>query len=399
MPSILNRLDLLPVRPRDKHEKGRVASSLELFFDLVFVIAVGLAATTLHELEGDGHLWSGVGAYLMVFFAIWWAWMNFTWFATAFDNDDWLYRLTTIAQMAGVLVLAAGVPTGMEHGDFTAVTFGYVIMRLAMVSQWIRVAVNSPEYRATALRYAAGITVVQVAWVLRLLLPPEVGVASFLVLVLAEVMVPIWAEQKNVTPWHNHHIAERFGLFTLVVLGEGLLGSANAIIDGLQDAEHVLPLALLAACGLIITAAMWWIYFAVPQHDHFTNLRQSLVTGYTHSVIFAAAGAVSAGIEVAVALQSGTTELSPVESAGALTIPVAVFVLAVWALAIRPAGRRVPNILIPVGAVLVGLSAFTPWALATATVLLVAIVVVVVAGVQPHVPAEGAAEGAAVEVE
>ncbi|MCU1478904.1 MAG: uncharacterized protein JWQ64_3597 [Subtercola sp.] len=383
MPSLLSRLDLLPIRPRDKHEGGRVASSLELFFDLVFVIAVGLAATNLHELESEHHIWVGVGAYIMVFFAIWWAWMNFTWFATAFDNDDWLYRFTTIVQMGGVLVLAAGVPAAMQHGDFTIATYGYVIMRLAMVSQWIRVAVNSPEYRATALRYAGGITLVQIAWVLRLALPESYGVASFIVLAMAEVAVPIWAEQKNLTPWHNHHIAERYGLFTLVVLGEGLLGSANAIIGALQDAEHVFPLVVLAGCGLVITAGMWWIYFAVPQHDHIENLRQSLTFGYAHSIVFAAAGAVSAGIEVAVAVRSGETELPSIEAGATLTVPVAVFVLAVWALAIRRHVGRTANTIIPIFGVLIGLCAVLPWPEVATSVLVVVIVATLVVTRRP----------------
>ena len=129
----------------------------------------------------------------MVFFVIWWAWMNFTWFATAFDNDDWLYRVTTIVQMAGVLVLVAGVPTAFAHLDFTMVTFGYVVMRVAMVTQWIRVAHSVPEYRATALRYASGVSLVQVLWLARLLLPTAFGLPSFLLLALAEIMVPIWA--------------------------------------------------------------------------------------------------------------------------------------------------------------------------------------------------------------
>jgi len=87
-----------------------VASILELFFDLVFVIAVSLAGTNLHHALVEGKPGMGIASYLMIFFAIWWAWMNFTWFATSFDNDDWLYRVTTFVQMVGVLVLAAGIP-------------------------------------------------------------------------------------------------------------------------------------------------------------------------------------------------------------------------------------------------------------------------------------------------
>ncbi|RFA11290.1 low temperature requirement protein A [Subtercola boreus] len=367
------------MRPRDKHEPHRVASTLELFFDLVFVVAVSLAAQTLHHLESEQHVAVGVGAYLMVFFAIWWAWMNFTWFATAFDNDDWLYRVTTIAQMAGVLVLAAGVEAAMVHSDFTAVTWGYVIMRLAMVSQWLRAAVNSPEYRRTALRYAAGITLVQAAWLLRLLLPEETGVISFVVLAVAEVCVPIWAEHRQVTPFHNHHIAERFGLFTLVVLGEGLLGSANAIIDSLKDTEHIVSLVALAVCSLLIVAAMWWLYFATPLHSRFGTLRQSLTLGYAHYVIFAAAAAMSAGIEVLVDFHGGETELSSVEAAATLTVPVAVFVLAVWLTAVRPAATAVANTIIPLAGVAIAASALLPSAEIWTAALLVAIVATLVA--------------------
>jgi low temperature requirement protein LtrA len=146
--------------PRDPNEPHRAASGLELFFDLVFVVSVSIASQNLHHFEKEGHVVDGVGPYLMVFFAIWWAWMNFTWFASAFDTDDWLYRVTTIVQTAGALVVAAGAGPAMEHGEFGLVVIGYIVMRLAMVTQWLRAADGSLEFRATALRYAAGITVV-----------------------------------------------------------------------------------------------------------------------------------------------------------------------------------------------------------------------------------------------
>ena len=106
----------------------------------------------------------------MVFFAIWWAWMNFTWFASAYDTDDVPYRLLTLVQMAGVLVLAAGVPPAFDTPDFTAITIGYVIMRIAMVRQWLRAAASDPGRPTTALRYAIGISIVQIGWVARLAL-------------------------------------------------------------------------------------------------------------------------------------------------------------------------------------------------------------------------------------
>ncbi|MEH3033517.1 MAG: low temperature requirement protein A, partial [Aeromicrobium erythreum] len=101
MTTPLSRLH--PMQARDPEEPGRTASTLELFFDLVFVVAVSIAAVSLHHELTEGHVVHGVVAFASVFFAIWWAWMNFTWFATSFDTDDWLYRVLTFLQMGGVL--------------------------------------------------------------------------------------------------------------------------------------------------------------------------------------------------------------------------------------------------------------------------------------------------------
>src|SRR3954468_772269 len=115
--------------------------------------------------------------------------MNFTWFASAYDTDDIAYRLTTLVQITGVLVFAAGVPRAMDDRDFTIATFGYVIMRLAMVTQWLRAARSDPAHRRVCLRMAVGIPVVQVGWVARLALGERWGTTSFLVLVAAELAV------------------------------------------------------------------------------------------------------------------------------------------------------------------------------------------------------------------
>ena len=130
---------------RDPWQEHRAATPLELLFDLCFVAAVSQAATMLHHALTEGHIGTGVLGYFMVFFAIWWAWVNFTWFASAYDTDDGPYRVLTLVQMAGVLVLAAGIPAALDEYDFTVITFGYVLMRVAMVAQWLRAAREHPE--------------------------------------------------------------------------------------------------------------------------------------------------------------------------------------------------------------------------------------------------------------
>ena len=101
--------------PRDRDEQDRSATPLELLFDLCFVVAVAQAADQLHHALVEGHIADGVVSYGSVFFTIWWAWMNFTWFASAYDTDDVPYRLLTLLQIGGVLLLAAGVADGFDR--------------------------------------------------------------------------------------------------------------------------------------------------------------------------------------------------------------------------------------------------------------------------------------------
>nr|WP_235281448.1 low temperature requirement protein A [Microbacterium hydrocarbonoxydans] len=376
------RLRLVRMLPRDPSQPHRAASSLELFFDLVFVVAVSAASAQLHHALSHGDFVHGITSYAMLFFAIWWAWMNFTWFATSFDTDDWLYRLTTIIQMGGVLVLAAGVPQAFE-GNFTLPVIGYIVMRVAMITQWLRAsrAAEGP-LRTAAVRYAVGIATVQVLWIAFLLIPSgPLQLIAFVVFALIEIGVPVFAEYRHQTPWHPHHITERYGLFTLIVLGESLLASANAIIkaiDELDDAESLAPLIAISALTLIVTASLWWIYFWPPHHRAITSFRRSLRYGYSHYFVFAAAAAFSAGIEVQLDMLTHESHISPTAASLTVSIPIALFLLGIWWIAIRDNADRIVNAVMPIGVALVLLDAFLPTSIAITALVMVAIVVVLV---------------------
>ncbi|MCP3804734.1 low temperature requirement protein A [Allokutzneria sp. A3M-2-11 16] len=341
---------------RGANEAHRAATPLELLFDLCFVVAVAQAAAGLHHAVVEHHAGQGVLGYAMVFFAIWWAWMNFTWFASAYDTDDTAYRVTTLVQIAGALVLAAGVGQALDHGDFTVITYGYVLMRLAMVTQWLRAAKADPERRRTALRYAAGITLVQIGWLVRLALPQQWLLPAFFVLLLAEIAVPALAERGATTPWHPGHIAERYGLFTLIVLGESILAATNAVRSAIDEGHGSVSLFGVAAAGLVIVFSLWWLYFDKPAEDLLTSLNASLRWGYGHLVIFASAGAVGAGLEVAVDLRTGADGVPEFAAGMATAVPVASYLLGVWALHVLPRGRSPLAIAFPVVAVLVAVS-------------------------------------------
>lgn len=220
-----------------------------------------MAADGLFRQESTGHWPTAVFGYLAVFFALWWGWVNFTWFASAFDTDDWLYRVTTIVQMGGVLVVAGGIRAAFHDDDFRLIVVGYIVMRLAMVAQWLRAA-RAPEYRATALRYAGAIAAVQVLWVLRLLVPVSsvaAQAATFVVLAGLELLVPAWAERSRRTPFNPRHIGERYGLFTLIVLGEGLLSVTHALIEAADGGERSGGLVLLGATVALFLLATWLV--------------------------------------------------------------------------------------------------------------------------------------------
>ncbi|MFJ5777877.1 low temperature requirement protein A [Streptomyces sp. NPDC093094] len=318
---------------RGRDETHRVASPLELFFDLCFVVAIAQAGAQLVHAIAENHAGEGIMNYAMVFFAIWWAWMNFTWFASAYDNDDVLYRVVTLVQIAGVLVLAAGVSRAFDEHDFLAVWLGYAIMRLAMATQWLRAARSATgAERTMTLRYAGGVLLCQIGW-LGLLFLPETGRPwLFLVMALAELCVPVFAEKDTSTSWHPHHIAERYGLFTIIVLGETIAAATVAVKTGVEENDALADLLPIATGGLLIVFSAWWVYFVVPIHGHLRSSRQAFLWGYGHYLIFASAAAIGAGLEVAVEQSVGEAHISALAASAAVTLPTALYLLTLWAL-------------------------------------------------------------------
>ncbi|THC47857.1 low temperature requirement protein A [Streptomyces sp. A1499] len=324
---------LRPLRARGRDEEHRAATPLELFFDLCFVVAVAQAGAELVHAVADGHAGQGVINYAMLFFALFWAWVNFSWFASAYDNDDVLYRVVTLVQIAGVLVFAAGVSKAFEEHDFLLVWLGYLIMRVALTTQWLRVAraASGPE-RTTALRYAAGVLICQIGWS-GLLFVPEGGRGwLFLAMAVAEMCVPVIAERAYRTAWHPHHISERYGLFTIIVLGETIAAATVAVKTGIEEYDALDELLPIAAGGLLIVFAAWWIYFVVPIHGRLRGNRQAFLWGYGHYVNLGSAAAIGAGIEVAVEQALGKAHISEIAASAAVTVPATLYLLTVWAL-------------------------------------------------------------------
>ncbi len=327
---------------RDPHEENRAATPLELLFDLTFVIAVGVAAAQLAHALAAGHVGAGLISFGITTFGVCWAWINFSWFASAYDTDDWIYRLTTMLQMVGVIIFALGIPAlfaSIEHGehvDNRVVVAGYIVMRIAMVFQWLRAARQDPPHRRACLTYAVLVTVAQIGWCAALVVHTSLPtmLAIFVTLMCFEMFVPYLAERRRGgTPWHAHHIAERYSLFAIIALGEGVVGTVASLSAIVGEQGWSIDAALIVIAGVGLTFSMWWVYFVVPAapilHAH---RERSFWFGYGHMAIFGAIVATGAGLHVAAYYIEGDSKLDSTQTVLALAVPVALYLALIFAL-------------------------------------------------------------------
>lgn len=337
------RLRLRKMAGRDPHEADRVATLLELLFDLTFAISFGIASSQFAHAFAAGHIAAALTGFAFASFGICLAWINFSWFASAYDTDDWIFRVVTMVQMMGVLILAVGVPrmfASIEnhalHVDNAILVLGYVVMRIAMVSQWLRAARQDPGRRSTCLTYASIISIAQFGWVLQIFvdLPVAATVSLTSVLIILELTGPIIAERlQGGTPWHAHHIAERHALFAIIALGEGVVGTVAALSAVIERQGWTLDAALVCVAGIGLTFGLWWVYHLLPSgkmlHAH---RNRAFVWGYTQMVLVIAIVATGAGLHVAGYQIEHAAQIGTLATVLCVAIPISVFIGAVHAL-------------------------------------------------------------------
>jgi low temperature requirement protein LtrA len=327
---------------RDPDEDHRASTPLELLYDLTIVVAFGTAADELAHYVAEDHVWAGVAGFTFAAFAVSWAWVNYSWFASAYDTDDWVFRLATMVQMVGVIVLSLGLPqmfASLDHADTVdnrVMVAGYVIMRVALVFLWWQVSRHDAERAPAARSYMTTIGIAQVGWIVVAVLEMSIAetFAAVGVLVLLEMAGPLIAERKSGTPWHPHHIAERYGLLVIITLGEVILGTVaalNAVVHG--ESGWTVDAALLAVAGVGLTFGCWWTYFVLPWAEPLVRHRErGFPFGYGHLVIFASLAAMGAGLHVAAYALEHEAAIGTTGTVLSVAIPVAIYVAMVYAL-------------------------------------------------------------------
>lgn len=320
---------------RNPHELHRVATPLELLFDLTFATSFSLAAAQFAEAIAAGDYAAALLGFGFASFAICWAWINFSWFSSAYDTDDWIFRLVTMLQMVGVLVLAIGLPRMFasierhQRLDNSVMVLGYVIMRLALVFQWLRAAQQDPARRRVCLTYATSISIAQVGWVVQIVVPLKAAAAISLggVLALIEMTGPGLAERRaGGTPWHAHHIAERYSLFAIIALGESVVGTVAALSAVIERQGWTLNAGLVAVAGVGLTFGMWWVYYLVPSGDILRRHRdRAPVWGYLQMLIVTSIVATGAGLHVAALFIEQKAQVTAIGAVLAVAVPVVGF--------------------------------------------------------------------------
>ncbi|QDQ95689.1 low temperature requirement protein A [Rhodococcus sp. WB9] len=327
---------------RDPHEEHRAATPLELLFDLTFVVAFGVAGEQFAHLVAEGHVGAGLAGFAFAMFSIIWAWINFSWFASAYDTDDWIYRVTTMVQMIGVVILALGMPpmfASIDRGvelDNSVMVSGYIVMRVAMVFQWLRAAKHDPEHRPASLTYATTLVIAQIGWVALVIAPLTVEYAFGFgaILILVELTSPVIAERyRGGTPWHAHHIVERHGLLVIITLGEGVIGTVASLSAVVEHQGWTLDAILVTVAGIGLTFGLWWVYYILPSAEVLAVYRnRSFVWGYSHIALFASLAAVGAGLHVAAYYIEHASHIGATATVLSVAAPVAIFLTGVYAL-------------------------------------------------------------------
>ncbi len=287
------------LRTDEDFDKHRPVGWLDLFFDLVFVVVIARLA---HHLAGhlDGE---GVLSFVLQFIAVFWAWNAFTYYTERFEStglEDRLFAFMAILPVAGLAVFAEG-GLGPAYVGFAV---AYLLTRAVNQIGWARAGLHVPVFRPAAIRFLSGYAVVTALILVSFTVSGPARVALFALAVAADIATPYTniARQAALPRLSNSKFPERFGLFTMIVLGESVVGviiglselAENGLLDGLAFAA--------GALGLGIGFALWWIYFDfVARRPPKPILVMALFWVYLHLVTLTGITAVGAGVSVVIA--------------------------------------------------------------------------------------------------
>lgn len=235
------------------HAEGRKATWFELFFDLVFVVAVAqLSSAYAHHYDA-----TGAAQFAAAFLAMWWCWLCHTFHGTRFDRDLPRQRLVGFLQIGAVTLIGYGVSAPLAErawafGIGIAAFKGLLALAYLAERRWAGAAglirVYTSLYLAQSVLWLAGVVLPGARW-------------AFWSLALVLDLASPWvvARHTAAVPPHPEHLPERFGLFTIILLGEGMA----SVVHALDHGEHIHASGVVAAvAGAVLSFGLWLAYFS-----------------------------------------------------------------------------------------------------------------------------------------
>jgi low temperature requirement protein LtrA len=299
---------LIPVRSvrlwSTDPSKSRRASWLELFFDLIFVAAVAQVGVPLRE----DYTLHGLMRYALMFLLIWWAWLGQTMYSTRFDADDIVQRFLTLLQIFAAAAMAANAKSAFDSRDSAGFGAAYAVLRAVLVVQYLR-ARRVKETRQLTTLYTVGFGLATFLWGVAALIPAPMRFWLWIAALLIDLGTP-WLAVRHTHkyPPDAEHVPERFGLFTIILLGE----SVAAVMHGMESQDMWTPSAAISAfTGLGLAFGYWWWYFDVARgaakRDVTTNRKTLLfqVWSYAHLPLYLCVAVVGVGVEHVISLPPG----------------------------------------------------------------------------------------------
>ena len=283
------------LRTLETNEGERHASWLELFFDLVFVLAVAqIAKVLVNQSDFDGFV-----KYLALFVPIWWTWVGFTFYADRFESDDTAYRVMMFTGMLTVAALSLTLANAFSISGDTTFIVCYILVRLVLIVLYIRSAYHIPLARELSAQFIVGFGIAVLLLLLSLLFAPPIRYVIWSVALLLELATPFLnLKATRVTPFDRSHIPERFGLFTIIVLGEAVIATAT----GASEVAWNFTSISAASIGFAMAAAIWWINFDFVEDTAIKSksLAPRFIYLYGHFFIVASIVAIGIGVEHAI---------------------------------------------------------------------------------------------------
>ena len=324
------------LRTLDTDQDERHATWLELFFDLVFVISI---AEVVHTLEDYRTLADFAGTAGM-FVAVWWAWVGYTVYADRFDTDDLLHRVLVLAGMLAVVAMALSVHDAL-HGGSARFALAFVAVRGVVLLLNARARRHAAEARPLLNLYLTAFSIGASLWLVSVLVPEPARYLLWGVALVIELSAP-WVGRHQIAraPIHASHLVERFGLFTLIVLGESVISVAQGVAKGTAQGDWTAAMATAAVAGFLVVASLWWLYFDRLDDGTIRSVLRGLIWNYAHLPLLAGLVSVALGIEYAVReAATGQLERTTALALGAGTA-LCLLATVVTGRALRPGGDR-----------------------------------------------------------